>query len=222
MKLKFILPLLLTLGVIVFLLITTGRDPSPAPKIPKQTKQHSELSSSLAKPAYSSSSSQSYSSGNNASSSRVAQTANSSSYSSAQNPVSLENMEPWADKPSPHMKSLGEPAKARATVNDKSFDLVPNQLGIFQRIYVASRAQIAVKVEYPKASTGDPITIQVQDGGQLDNGTVVQQGEIKDGNVAFHFRATENPGIHRVSLRKGSDVKTLDFWVGPPLPVRVD
>ena len=134
----------------------------------------------------------------------------------------LENMEPWADKPTPHMKALGEPAKARATVNDKSFDLAPNQLGVFQRVYVGARSQIAVKVDYPKAVNGDPVIIQVQDGGQLDNGTVVQKGEIKDGNVAFNFRATENAGIHRVSLRKGSDVKTLDFWVGPPLPVRTN
>jgi hypothetical protein len=40
------------------------------------------------------------------------------------------------------------------------------------------------------------------------------------GKVAFEIKVTDNLGTHRVVVSRGGEVKTVDLWVGPPLPVR--
>jgi hypothetical protein len=117
-------------------------------------------------------------------------------------------------------------------VGGRAYELTPNQVGNFQRIYVQPSETIPVEVAYEEGKAGERVAVSAEDGGGVWQG-VSGKGEGARGKgaggfvaaldgqqkVAFEFQATEHRGIHRVVLRKGNDVKVLDFWVGQELPV---
>jgi hypothetical protein len=114
----------------------------------------------------------------------------------------------------------GEMAEATVSAGGKNYVLQPNQIGNFQRVYVEPGAIVPVKVTYPEGEAGEKLIIQAEDGGRLDSGKPVNVDELdQNKSLTFKFLLTNQIGVHRVTLRKGADVKTLDFWVGPPLPV---
>ena len=104
---------------------------------------------------------------------------------------------------------------ARVMVGGKSYDLSPNQLGDFQRVYIDPKAKVSVQVNYPEGQKGDPIALEVEDGGQLSNKTMGSVIKLDDQNTAqFQFLAGDQEGIYRIVLRNGADVKTVNLWVG--------
>jgi hypothetical protein len=118
---------------------------------------------------------------------------------------------------------------ARVQVGGRAYELTPNQVGNFQRIYVQPSETIPVEVAYEQGKAGERVAVSAEDGGGVWQG-VSGKGQGAGGTgtvatlderlrIAFNFRATEHRGIHRVVLRKGADVKVLDFWVGQELPV---
>lgn len=115
----------------------------------------------------------------------------------------------------------GERATAAIDVDGKRIEVAPNQIGNFQRVFVAPGAQVPIRVNYPEAEAGEVVNIEAEDGGLIAESKSVGHVAKLDAEktLPFHFTVTEEPGIHRVVLRKGADVKTLDLWVGPELPV---
>lgn len=114
-----------------------------------------------------------------------------------------------------------EPAAATVTRNGVSEQLEPNAIGCFPRMLIATEGHASVLVSYPNAMPGDPLVIQCEDGGTLDNGLIVKRAELDAaGRVSFQFSAGVPEGIYRVLLRKGLDEKHLEFWAGPELPLK--
>ena len=69
------------------------------------------------------------------------------------------------------------------------------------------------KSVWSKVNT-DKVTLVIESGKIVHTASLDEQKSI-----AFNFQVSAEPGTHRVVLRKGADVKQLDFWVGEPLPV---
>jgi hypothetical protein len=117
----------------------------------------------------------------------------------------------------PHYR---EKAEVEVTVGGKKEKLKANRFGMYPRVYVGASEVVEVKVEYPGAKAGEGVDVQVEDGGQIvESGSIVYQGQLKaGGKLDFHFQTTQQLGIYRVVLRKGEDIKQLDFWVGSPQP----
>ena len=113
----------------------------------------------------------------------------------------------------------GGPAIATVRVRGKALTLEPNASNRFPRVYVEPQDTVAVTVRYPQGQPGQPVSIQVMDGGQLENQSIVHIAQL-DANesLAFQFQLSDQPGIHRVVLSKDGVNKLFDFWAGPELP----
>ena len=112
----------------------------------------------------------------------------------------------------------GSVAKAQVVVNGEVHHSEPNQIGYFKRVYVPPSSKIRVEVSLPDPMGGDWVIAEAEDGGAIDGVAMAKAFQLpKSRKVAFTFHATDNAGVHRVSLRHGAQVRVLDFWVGPPL-----
>jgi hypothetical protein len=98
-------------------------------------------------------------------------------------------------------------------------------------MYVEPNEAMPVQVGFPEGQVGDPVAVVAEDGGKLrEAGSGKGQGGSGGGaglvarlderkQVGFTFQATKPGGLHRVTLRHGTDTKTLEFWVGNETPV---
>jgi hypothetical protein len=88
-------------------------------------------------------------------------------------------------------------------------------------VTVQVNEKVPVTVTYEQAEPGDTVAIQMLDGGTLDNGTISMVAKL-DASKALHFVAgiSEQEGIHRVELMKGTERKELEFWAGAEPPPR--
>jgi hypothetical protein len=95
----------------------------------------------------------------------------------------------------------------------KGGKLVMNELDEFPRIYVAPGEEAEVRMRWPQAAPGDKVVAAVEDGGQLGHGERVKALEV-DANqeLSFPFVAGMEPGIYRISVRRGAETKTVQFW----------
>jgi len=115
----------------------------------------------------------------------------------------------------------GRFAEASVQVGDKTYTLTPNQLGNFQRINLVAKQVVQVQVAYPQGSAGDAVSVEVEDGGHINDKQTSEVAALDDqNNVHFQFQPTDQAGIYRIALRSGSDVKVLNFWVGQEPLVR--
>ncbi|HEY5743350.1 MAG TPA: hypothetical protein VIS99_12505 [Terrimicrobiaceae bacterium] len=114
----------------------------------------------------------------------------------------------------------GDRAIAAVSYAGRKYSLQPTQYGFFDRVLIEQSAKVPVQVTYPDGEPGEKVIVEVEDGGQLDNDSILAVQSLDDQKrLAFVFQATDQTGIFRVTLRKGGDVKTLNFWAGPELPV---
>lgn len=114
----------------------------------------------------------------------------------------------------------GQRAVADISFGGRKYSLKPAQYGIFDQILVEPSSRIPVQVTYPDGEPGEKVIVEVEDGGRLDNDSILAIQSLDDEKrLAFVFRTTAQTGLFRVTLRKGADVKTLNFWAGPELPV---
>ena len=115
----------------------------------------------------------------------------------------------------------GTPALATVIVKGKEFALNPNEIGYFPRILLGVNETVKIVVSYPEGTPEDPIVIQAEDGGHLNQGEIVAQGKLDASRqIGFDFKTAQSDGIYRVTVRKGFDEKRLDFWVGPEMQSR--
>jgi len=95
-------------------------------------------------------------------------------------------------------------------------DMTPNQDSSFSRIYnIEPLATVGIEINYPNGSQGDKVIVRGEDGGVFGNGKGVLVIPLDANNkVNFNFQVSDSPGLYRVTLRKGSDEKTVQLWVG--------
>ena len=136
-----------------------------------------------------------------------------SSNEDVSNPVSHSSSH--VTEVSPASEWEGMYAEASVRVGSKNFNLTPNESGLFPRVLVPANDKIQISVAYPEGDPGDSLVIQAEDGGLLDNGTVVKASKLDQNKIiSFEFQTNGHDGTYRVTLRKGLDEKRLDFWVG--------
>jgi len=123
------------------------------------------------------------------------------------------------DPSAPH---AGQMVIATVQVGERSHKLSPNEVGDFDRVNVAPRQTIPVKLQYPEAQPGQTVVVQVMDGGAMvapdrppgiDNDLVRLLTLDESRSAEMAFRVTNNDGTHRLVLMRGADKKVLDFWV---------
>jgi len=110
----------------------------------------------------------------------------------------------------------GQFAVASVRVDGKNYQLTPNQSGNFPKVFIQPKGLVHVEVAYPQGQAGDAVVLESEDGGGLDGKKTATVTALNNQqSVKFDFQATEQPGIYRVALRNGPDVKVLSFWAGP-------
>lgn len=109
----------------------------------------------------------------------------------------------------------GEPVSITMQLGRLPRQIYGDTNGVFPPVTVGAHQRVHVKVSYPEGIPGEVVQIQTQDGGTLDNelSSCVLPLDVQR-NVAFWFESSGNEGTHRVTVRRGFDEKTLDFWVG--------
>jgi hypothetical protein len=113
-----------------------------------------------------------------------------------------------------------DPRAAQLTVDGHPRAVVANVRGEFPRVFVPASAIIAASVPFPDAQAGEKVAVQAEDGGALLNATAQGFVTIDDAHHAsLQFKVSAHEGIHRVTLRRGSETHMLEFWVGPEQPV---
>jgi hypothetical protein len=98
--------------------------------------------------------------------------------------------------------------------------MTPNEIGHFPRVYIKPSQEVPVELSFPEGRKDDPVAVQLEDGGGLDGRLPAKTYKLDElGKVAFTFRANADEGVYRVVVRKDSDIRVLDFWVGTEQPV---
>jgi hypothetical protein len=109
-------------------------------------------------------------------------------------------------------------ARSVVEVNGKLTKLDPNVNGTFARIWLNPKQTVSVAAIFPQLSPGDRVLLEANDGGFMGLSDQVEVMPVdSNGQLAFTFTAGTNDGIYRVTLRHGSTVHELNFWVGKDL-----
>ena len=112
-------------------------------------------------------------------------------------------------------------ATAHVSVGNQQFSVQATPDAVFvPRVNTAVGARPVVRVKFRDGEPGEPVVVQVEDGGALENHALTQLARLDEQRqIQFAFQMTQNPGLFRVVVRKGGEAQTLEFWAGPPLPV---
>jgi hypothetical protein len=117
---------------------------------------------------------------------------------------------------------ITDPIAANLKIGDRHVVVRSNARGEFFRVLVGPSALIVVDLPFFGAAAGETLAIQAEDGGALVSG--VEEGRVviaEDSRARFEFRAAAYDGLNRVTLRRGGEIRVLEFWVGPEAPVLV-
>lgn len=111
-------------------------------------------------------------------------------------------------------KSRQIPADATVSIDPGTGQLVTVSChnGNFERVGLRHDQTVDVTVQYSTAATGQSITVEPLDGGQV----VAAAKKLlvgADGAIHFKFRVGHTPGIYQVALRNGGQELGLQFWV---------
>lgn len=109
----------------------------------------------------------------------------------------------------------GAPILATVRLGGLPRAIYPDANGVFPSVDVSARQRVEVKLRYLEGITGEAVQVQTQDGGVLDKNETARILSLNErGECTFWFEASVNEGTHRVTVRRGFDEKTFDFWVG--------
>ncbi len=102
--------------------------------------------------------------------------------------------------------------------SEQAVKFQPNQMGEYPRVWMQQEEVANIQLAFPETKPGTPVAISAQDGGSLDGVKIATSRQVdENGRIAFDFKTSPNPGIHRVSVMTASgEVKILDFWAGDP------
>ncbi len=118
---------------------------------------------------------------------------------------------------------MGENATCTIKVGEKYVVTKPNQIGHFNRVYnIPPLSIVPIEVYYPDGKAGEKVVITALDGGTVLEGTDPAKGSIgrstdlnEQKKCVFNFMLTENSGLFRITVAKGTDMKVVQIWVGP-------
>ncbi len=112
----------------------------------------------------------------------------------------------------------GERCYARIVRSKQALTVSPNQVGSFPEILVRPQTLVGVEVFYIAGLANEAVTLIAMEGGTFGNGKTTQDLPLDSlKRASFRFAAGSGRGLYRVSVRKGTDVKLLEFWVGEPM-----
>ncbi len=112
----------------------------------------------------------------------------------------------------------GERCYARITRSKQAITLNPNQVGNFPTLDVRPQTLVGVEIIYTAGLVNEAVALTALEGGTFGNGKTTQDVTLDSlKRASFSFAAGSGRGLYRVSVRKGTDVKLLEFWVGEPL-----
>ena len=115
----------------------------------------------------------------------------------------------------------GEMVRAHMETGGQSGDLTPDQTGTFPVVHIDPKQKVSVTAAWPDGQPGQRVVAAVVDGGELAVDQRTLPLDLNAHNqVNFVFTAATAPGLYRVTLRKGVDVKTLSFWVNASVAAR--
>ncbi len=112
----------------------------------------------------------------------------------------------------------GERCYARIVRAKQALTVSPNQVGSFPEISVRPQTLVGVEVTYIAGLANEAVALTALEGGTFGNGKTTQDLTLDSFKKAsFSFAAGSGRGLYRVSVRKGTDIKLLEFWVGEPM-----
>ncbi len=115
---------------------------------------------------------------------------------------------------------FGQRAEATISLGKTAYSLRPNQVGSFGRILIGPKDKADIEIAYPNGKPSEIVMVQPMDGGRVGDKLGGLKLELdKQGKLRFQFQANEESGIYRVVLRKQTDIKVVEFWVGDLLPI---
>jgi len=90
-----------------------------------------------------------------------------------------------------------------------------DHLGNFPKMMIDGHSPVPVTLRYRDGAPGDPVMVELEDGGSLDGKGIVRKLAL-DGQreIHFTFEAGDDEGTWRISVVKLNDFKTLHFQVG--------
>jgi hypothetical protein len=120
---------------------------------------------------------------------------------------------PWPEGP----RVLAEVA----TESKRFVNLRPNNVGIMPTINIGTEESAAIRLDFPDASPGDRIHVELADGGYFSgtekSGQVFSLGETR--KLEFTVNSDDRTGHLKLLLRQSGHTRVIPFWVGPPLPL---
>lgn len=118
----------------------------------------------------------------------------------------------------PQGSTFRSSAQAIIKTNGVEEELQEVQGGLFPRVLMEPQKTAQVRVRFPDAEKGELIIVEAQDGGRTDQGSFLKKATVDENlEIAFDFTTNQDPGIYRVTLRRGAELKTMQFWVGREL-----
>lgn len=108
-----------------------------------------------------------------------------------------------------------DPRAARIEVAGQVRVVTPNARGEFPRVVVPASSVIAVSVPFAGAQPGELLPVQSEDGAVL-LGAAAQGVALvaASGDVPLSLKVAATDGLQRVTLRRGGEMRVLEFWVG--------
>lgn len=118
----------------------------------------------------------------------------------------------------------GEPVTAfvRVPSTAQQIAMTVNQGGEYPQLNADPGETVEVLLGFSQTEPGSPVALSAQDGGVLDDGKRTAALILdKNRQVAFSFKLTPNPGLHRIAIQSPTgETKTLEFWVGEPQVIK--
>jgi hypothetical protein len=105
-------------------------------------------------------------------------------------------------------------------MGQKVMRITSDQVGKFPRMYIQPKDVVPVEMSFPRGEAGQSVVLEAKDGGTFDGVNLAKIAKLDEQRrLAFAFHADSQPGIYRVTLRRGGEEQVLKFWVGDPPPV---
>jgi hypothetical protein len=105
-------------------------------------------------------------------------------------------------------------AEAVVTTGAGTFRLDPDPAGDFPAVVAGPFSTAEVRVVYAEREGPETVVLQAEDGGMFPGAGIVSTVRLDErATVRFAFVTGPQAGHHRVSVRRGADLKGFDFWV---------
>lgn len=117
-----------------------------------------------------------------------------------------------------------ERIEAAITLGKRTHSLGTGRQGAYPQLDMGPTMRARIELHFPEAKPGDKVAIGVMDGGRI----LLQDADRRvhpapelvhlvgtDGRIRFLFETGTGNGVYRVMVRRGRELRQLEFWVGP-------